>query len=179
MKSISGSRTSTGSPSRSSNFVLIAAADDLLGRDAVDPLGPRAHELDAAAGDDVRLEAVRAQVGEQLEHRLVDQLGVGPLESRVLGRREPVVDDLVELFGRHAGVRGGDQFDEPLLARRERRFHVALEDGLERLLVFHSGCCRRERLDAVEGERDWTYIGCSDQSVPSLSKTAMRSAGGR
>ena len=24
----------------------------------------------------------------------------------------------------------------------------------------------------------WKYIGCSDHSVPSLSKTAMRSAGG-
>ena len=55
---------------------LAAAADDLLGRDAVDLLRPRAHELDAAAGDDEGLEAVRAQVGEQLEHRLIDHLGV-------------------------------------------------------------------------------------------------------
>ena len=48
------------------------AADDLLGRDAVDLLGEDAHEFDAAARDDEGLEAVGAQVGEQLEHRLVD-----------------------------------------------------------------------------------------------------------
>ena len=51
---------------------LDAAADDLLGRDAIDLLRPRAHELDAAAGDDEGLEAVRAQVGEQFDHRLID-----------------------------------------------------------------------------------------------------------
>ena len=65
-------------------------ADDLLGRNAVDLLGPRAHELDAAAGDDEGLEAVGAQVGEQLQHRLIDQLGVGPLEARIARGREPV-----------------------------------------------------------------------------------------
>ena len=65
-------------------------ADDLLRRNAVDALGPRAHELDAAARDDEGLEAVGAQVGQQLEHRLVDQLGVRPLEARIACRREPV-----------------------------------------------------------------------------------------
>ena len=120
MKSISGSRISTGLPSRSSYFILTPAADDLLGRDAVDPLGPRPHELDAAAGDDERLEAVGAQVGEQLQHRLVDQLGVGPLELRVPRRGEPVLDDRLELLGGHAGVRGGDDLEQRL-ARRSRR----------------------------------------------------------
>ena len=50
---------------------LHAAADDLFRRDAIDLLRPRAHELDAAAGDDEGLEAVRAQVGEHFEHRLI------------------------------------------------------------------------------------------------------------
>ena len=58
---------------------LDAAADDLLGRDAIDLLRPRAHELDAAAGDDEGLESVRPQVGEQFEHRLIDHLRVSPL----------------------------------------------------------------------------------------------------
>ena len=35
---------------------------------------------------------------------------------------------------------------------------------------------RGQRLDAVEGEYNWKYIGCSHQSVPSLSNMAMRSA---
>src|SRR5262249_62038068 len=39
------------------------ATHDLLRRDAVDSLGPRPHELDAATGDDVCLEAEGAQVG--------------------------------------------------------------------------------------------------------------------
>ena len=62
-RSISGSRTSTGLPSRSSYLHLGAAADDLLRRDAVDALDPRAHELHAAARDDEGLEAVGPQVG--------------------------------------------------------------------------------------------------------------------
>ncbi len=86
MKSISGSRMSTGLPSRSSNLHLGAAADDLLGRNAVDLLRPRAHELDAAAGDDEGLEAVRAQVGGQFEHRLIDHLGKQPLGDRDASR---------------------------------------------------------------------------------------------
>jgi hypothetical protein len=58
-------------------------ADHLFWRNAVDLLHPRAHELDAATGDDESLEAVGAQVVQQLQHRLEDQLGVGPVEARM------------------------------------------------------------------------------------------------
>src|SRR5215813_450137 len=61
-----------------------ARAHDLLGRDPVDALGPRAHELDRAARHDVGLEAVRAQMREQLEHRLEHELGVRALETGML-----------------------------------------------------------------------------------------------
>ena len=122
MKSTSGSFTSTGLPSRISNFSLAAAADDLLGRNAVTFSRPRAHELDAAAGDDERLEAVRAQVGEQLEHRLIDHLGVEPPGLRMLRGGDPVVHDLVEFLGRHAGVRRAMTISTmALLAGRQRR----------------------------------------------------------
>ncbi len=57
-------------------FGLDAAADDLLRRNAIDLLRPGPHELDAAAGDDERLEIIGAQVGEQFKHRLVDHLGI-------------------------------------------------------------------------------------------------------
>ena len=76
MKSISGSLTQHGLAVAHLELHLAAAADDLLGRNAIHLLGQGAHELDAAAGDDERLEAVRPQVGEQFEHRLVDHLGV-------------------------------------------------------------------------------------------------------
>lgn len=48
------------------------AADDVLGRDAVNGLGPGPEELDASPRDDAGLEALRSQVGQQLQHRLVD-----------------------------------------------------------------------------------------------------------
>ena len=65
---------SVGLPSTTSYFVWIVRADDLLRRNAVDGLGEVPHELDAAAGDDIGREAVLAQIGQQFEHRLIDEL---------------------------------------------------------------------------------------------------------
>src|SRR5262249_44164087 len=48
-----------------------AAADDLLGGDSVDLLGPRPHKLDPAAGDDKGLESFGAKPDQQLAHGLV------------------------------------------------------------------------------------------------------------
>ena len=90
---------------------LDAAADHLLRRDAIDFLGPRAHELDAAAGNDEGLEAIRAQVTEHLEHGLIDHLGVGAFGRGMSRRRMPVLHDLLELRGGHAGVSRHDDFD--------------------------------------------------------------------
>ena len=42
----------------------------------------------------------------------------------------------------------------PFLAGRRKRFHIAFEHGLERLLVLPFRVLRRQRLDAVEGERE-------------------------
>src|SRR5262249_38311335 len=80
-----------------------APPDDLLGRDPVRALRPRAHELHGAAGHDVGLEAVRAQIGERLgfhiavEHRLVPKTAkrsISPTMTAAqtdadLGREEP------------------------------------------------------------------------------------------
>ncbi len=44
-------------------------------------------------------------------------------------------------------------------------------------LSFHSGCFGASALIRSKMKNAWKYIGCSDQSVPSLSNTAMRSAG--
>ena len=44
--------------------------------------------------------------------------------------------------------------------------------------VFHSGCCGASAFTRSSAKSNWKYIGCSHQSVPSLSKVAMRSAGG-
>ena len=76
MKLISGRRNSVGLPSRIWNLVLIDEPTTCSGGIAVYPLRPGPHELDAAAGHDECFEAVGAQIGEQLQHRLVDQLGI-------------------------------------------------------------------------------------------------------
>ena len=45
-------------------------------------------------------------------------------------------------------------------------------------LSFHSGCCGASAFTRSSAKRSWKYIGCSAQSVPSLSNVAMRSAAG-
>ena len=45
-------------------------------------------------------------------------------------------------------------------------------------LSFHSGCCGASTETRWSAKSSWKYIGCSAQSVPSLSKVAIRSAGG-
>ncbi len=131
---------------------LDAAADDLLRRDAVNLFRPRAHELDAAAGDDEVLETVRAQVGEHFEHRLIDHFGEELAGLRMFRGRDPVLDDLLELHRGHARVRGHDEFQQRVVAAGERGLQIALEQRGERFLVLPFGMLRRERLHAVERE---------------------------
>src|SRR5438477_6350976 len=44
--------------------------------------------------------------------------------------------------------------------------------------VFHSGCCGASAFTRSTAKKSWKYIGCSHQSVPSLSNVAMRSSSG-
>ena len=138
---------SVGVPSLHLVLRLDRGADDLLGRNAVDALGPGPHEVDAAAGDDERLEAVGAQVGEHLEHRLVDEIGVEPLEARMPRGGEPVArrSSANSSVVMPAWVAINDlhqAFSPPAASGLE----VAGEHGREGLLVFHSGMLRRQRL---------------------------------
>src|SRR5271165_4411548 len=63
-------------------------ANHLLGRDPVHPLGVDAHEVLAAAGDDVGLEPVVTQILQDFLHRLIRQLSVEPVPARMLGGRD-------------------------------------------------------------------------------------------
>ena len=131
---------------------LDAAADDLFRRDAVNLFRPWAHELDATAGDDVVLETVRAQIGEQFEHRLINHFGVELAGLRMFRDGDPILDDLFKLHRGHAHVRGHDEFDERVVTAGKRGFQIALEQRGERFLGFPFGMLRRERLHAVERE---------------------------
>ena len=113
-----------------------AGANDLRRRNAIDPSGPRPHELNAAAGDNKGPETASAKVGQQFELRLVDTLGVKPIESRMLGSLNPLRRSLLELFGGHAGVGGHHHLNEALLAGHHQGLHITLEhrfEGLGRL----------------------------------------------
>ena len=53
-------------------FSLDAAADDFLGRNAVDLVRPGSHKFDPSAGNDEIVEAIRAQIRHQFQHRLIN-----------------------------------------------------------------------------------------------------------
>ena len=122
------------------------------GRDSVNAIAPRTDELDATAGGDECLEAVGAQVGQQFQHGLVDQFGVGPFEASVPSLRDPLRSDLRELVAVHAGVSHRDQLHQTFFARGGERLHVVVQHRLEWLLVGPGRILRRERLDAVQNE---------------------------
>ncbi len=128
--------------------------DDLLGRDAVDLLREGPDHLDAAAGNDARLEPDRAQVREELEHRLMDDLGVRASEARVPGLCEPVRGGRAELVRRLPGVGCHDEVEERPFARGGDALHVSREGGRERVRRLPLGVLRRKRPHAVERERE-------------------------
>ncbi len=70
------------------------------------------------------------------------------------GGFQPCVDERIKCVRGHSGVRGGDNIEEPLLARGGERFLIAVEYGLEWLHVRPLGMRRRHRLDRIhcEGE---------------------------
>ena len=107
------------------------AAHHLLGRDAVGLLGVCAHEILATAGDDVGLVAVGAQVLQHLLHRLVGELGIGPLPAWILRRFQPLPGFRIELVHRHAGERRGEDLFQVVHRELRYRLAVAGQHGLE------------------------------------------------
>jgi len=91
-------------------------------------------------------------MGQQFEHRLVNKIGVRPVETRVFGRGQPVLHHPGERVGRHAGGRRHDQFYQRVLATGSDGFEVAFERSLKRLFVLPLGVRRRQRFDPAEGE---------------------------
>src|SRR4029079_3170466 len=92
--------------------------------------------LTPAPGGDEGVEAVGAEVVEQLDHRLIDEVGVKDLEAWMLGDGQPVLDLLVEIRSGQPGRGRLHDLDHPLLARGGEPLEVALQDrgkGLLRL----------------------------------------------
>ncbi len=154
MKSTSGRRMSTGVPSRISNLSLVAAADHLLGRDAVHLVRPWTHEIDAAARHDVRLEAVGAQIGQQFQHRLVHHRRVRLVESRVARRDEPLGD--------HARIRPStcpcssrrSSSSNPFSPPASAPLMSPCSSDANGSVVLPLGMLRREHLDPIDDEEE-------------------------
>ncbi len=117
------------------------AADHLVARDAVQLLGERAHEVNAASRHDERAVPVRAQVCQHLQHRPVGHVEVAAAGPRMPGRRQPCAHGPTELVGGHAAVGRGDQRRDAPFALRRNRTHVSAQDRRERL----GGCPLRVR----------------------------------
>ena len=69
-------------------------------------------------------------------HRLINELVIRSMKPRMLCRVHPFPHDLVELFNRHARVRGRDYSEKSLLPGPAELREVVVEHGLERLLIF-------------------------------------------
>ena len=153
---------------------LDAAADNLLRWNSINSLRPRAHEFDAAAGNDEVLEAVCAQVGEHFEHRLISHVSEELASFRMLRRGDPVPHDLLEFRRRHARMRSHNDFEERVVAAGKGSLQITFEQRSERFLGAPLRCCGASVLTRSSAKYNCTGTGCSHHSVPSLSKVAMR-----
>src|SRR5437667_9998600 len=102
-----GSLVRNGLPSLSIAICRAAhGADDLFGRDSIGLLGIHAHEILAAAGADVSLVAIGAEIGQHFPHRLVGQFVVRLVPARVFRLGKPLLHLGLELFRGHARAPG-------------------------------------------------------------------------
>src|SRR4029077_11741654 len=112
---------------------------DLLRRNAVGAVGPCPHEFDAAARDDEGLELVGTQEGQQFQHRLEDEVGIGPLETRMTSCGQPIAQHLPELLGGEAAVRGRYDLEHALSPMAASASRFSSSAHLKGSRVFQSG----------------------------------------
>ena len=100
------------------------AADHPVRRQAVDVCDGGPHEIRSAPGEDPAGKAAAAQIVEQLQHRLVHGLRVGPSETRMSSGRQPIAAQNVELIGRDARVREPDEVGQGIHPARLQFFET-------------------------------------------------------
>ena len=98
------------------------------------------------------LKSVGAQVVEQLQHGLVDQLRIGPLEAGMTGGADPVRRDLLELVAGHPRVGDHQELHQTLHPGLPQGLHVPLDSGLEGLLVLPFRVLAGQCLDPLQDE---------------------------
>ncbi len=112
-------------------------ANHLLWRDAVVVRGERTHEVGGGTRAQPGLVALRAQMGEQLEHRLVDAVAQRRAAAGMTGGREKAPRLVLERFDRGVAVHGVQQ----LQRRGVAALQVAARIGEE----FAVGALRAQR----------------------------------
>ena len=121
-------------------------------RDPIRAFGKGSDELDTAARDDEGLEAVRTEVAEQLQLRLVDEVGVEAAKPGVPRRRQPFMRRPGVFVRGHARVGRGEELCHARHARSRDRAEISLQHGPKGLRLAPLRVLRRLRLYAVDGE---------------------------
>src|SRR5262249_48496497 len=149
--------------------VLVVAVGDagygayhLLGWNAVHLLRIDAHEILATARHDVSLVAIRTQVLEQLDHRKVRELRVGPLPSRVSGVVEPSRNFGLELIDAHIGERRIENLEKVIVGELRDYFEITRQHGLEWFDVRKLGPGFDDHRHTVQGVEDLCIYGMRD-----------------
>src|SRR5262249_8137012 len=150
---------------------------DLLRRNAVDALGENSHEFHATAGNNKGLETVGAEIDQQLQHRLVHELGVEAIKARVASGVNPVGDDLGKIIRCVSVWVTAMILRNPVSPSAANALISRSSTALNGCLVFQSGCLGASALTRSIANMIWKYIGCSAHKVPSWSEVAIRSAG--
>src|SRR5262249_3546084 len=122
--------------------------------DAVDLIGERANEVDAASRDDVGFEIVLTQIREQLELRPIDALFVQSTEFGMRGRCKPSARELVKLLVRYARVGGENKFNQGPPAKPKERAVIMLQHRLERLALPQRRVLARDFLHPVKEKKE-------------------------
>ena len=128
-------------------------ADDLFRRDAISLFGINAHKVLPAAGENVSLVAVGAEICQHFLHGLVGEFVVVLVPARVFGFGQPLPHFGLKLFGRDAGGGGGENLHEILHVELLHRGAVAVEQfqhGAERRDLREFRLLLDQRRDALE-----------------------------
>ena len=101
------------------------------------------------------LKPLRAQVGEQFQHRLIDHLGVEPPGDRMLRGGDPVFHDLRRIR-RWSCRRASPSRSRrsPVSPPASAPFTSPLSSEAKGSFSFHSGCCGASSFDSIEREQE-------------------------
>ena len=73
------------------------------------------------------LKTIGAEKTQQLDHRLIDQLGIKAIEAGMVRGGDPIGDELQEVVGGNAGMADRHDFEKTGFAKRRQRLDIAVD----------------------------------------------------